>query len=87
MDIGDWLILGMFTVAQITALVISYINLRLKIKEIEMKIQAQDQKIKDNQSSFHIHEQQNEKMFDKFEKKMDDVYNAVNEVKNILINK
>jgi diaminopimelate decarboxylase len=61
--------------------------LRVKIKELEMKIDNQEQKTKDNLHSFHIHEQQNEKMFDKFENKIDAVFDVVNEVKNILITK
>lgn len=87
MSIGNWLTLGMFTVAQITALIVAYINLRLKIKELEMQIDQIKETAKNNQQSFHIHEQQNEKMFDKYEKKLDDVFDIVNDVKNILINK
>lgn len=86
MEIGHWIVLGIWLIGQLTALVITYLNLRLKLKELEMTIKNTDKTIKDNQHSFHIHEQQNEKMFDKFEKKMDDVYNVVHEVKNILIN-
>jgi len=98
MNTGHWITIGMFGVTQLTALIITYINVRLKIKELEIKIENMKQsildkedslneKIKTNQHSFHIHEQQNERMFDKYEKKLDDVYDVVSEVKNILINK
>ena len=87
MSLSIWIAVILWAIGQITALVIAYINVRVKIKELEMKIDAQSETIKTNQHSFHIHEQQNEKLFDKFEKKMDAVHETVNEVKTILISK
>lgn len=85
MTASNWIVLAIWGFAQLTALVAIYVNIRLKIKELEMKIESIQQKQKDNQTSFHIHEQQNEKMFDKFEKKMDQVYDSVNELKDFLM--
>lgn len=87
MEVGHWITIGIFGIGQLTALILTYVNLRVKIKELEMNIETIKETAKNNLHSFHIHEQQNEKMFDKFEKKMEEVHKGVDEIKNILINK
>ena len=87
MNIGNWIAIGSLAIVQLSALITAYINVRVKLKELEMEILALQKQTKNDRHSFHIHEQQNEKMFDKFEKKIDDVYDAINDVKNILISK
>lgn len=80
-----WVILGIWLVGQMTAIVVVYINVRIKLKEIEVKLEVAQKEIETNLHAFHIHERQNEKSFDKFEKKIDGVYTVINEVKKILM--
>ncbi|MFW9927916.1 MAG: hypothetical protein ACFFD1_00830 [Candidatus Thorarchaeota archaeon] len=87
MTIEAWIALGIWFAAQITAVIITYVNVRVKIKELEINLEAAKETIKVNLHSFHIHERQNENSFDKFDKKIDNVYNSINDVKNILMNK
>ena len=81
MSTGNWIVLGIWGFTQLAAIVGVYIRLILKIKEIDMKIDSNVAKLSDVRSSLHIHEQQNEKSFDKFEKKMDAIHVSISEIK------
>lgn len=85
MTLTDWIIISLFVIGQITGLVSLYISMRLKIKELEMKMESLKENLINTNTLFHIHEEQNERMFEKFEKKMDAVYNSVNEIKALII--
>lgn len=98
MDATNWIAIIGIAIINIGGLIGIYVNIKVKLKELEIKIismedkiktekETTDARIKDNQHAFHIHEAQNEKSNDKFEKKMDDIYKSINEVKSILMNK
>jgi len=87
MSVTDFIILGLFAIGQLTALVIGHVKNQVKLKEFEMAIQNLQQQINVNRKSFHIHEQQNERMFNKFEEKQDDTLKAISELKTLIIEK
>lgn len=87
MNLSNWITLTIFGITQISLLITAYWRIRIKMTEIEMKIKEQDKQVEYIRSSLHLHEAQNEKVFDRFDKKIDGVYTAINEIKTILINK
>jgi iron-sulfur cluster repair protein YtfE (RIC family) len=98
MNFGNWIAIGTLAVGQLTALIVAYINIRVKLKELEMQIEAIRETAKTNQEHFHDHENENDKRFDKYEQKLEAVHTdlhkmnieigkEIGEVKNILIKK
>lgn len=78
----EWVMIGTTLFIQITALVGTYINVRVKLKELDVKIQ-------NTQSALNLHERQNERTFDKLDKKLDSmqkgIFSEINTIKEILM--
>lgn len=69
-----WISLGIWAFSQLTALVVIYVRLVVKIKEIEMK----NSSLKE---SFHLHEKLNEDSMTKIEEFMIYLRDSIDELK------
>lgn len=87
MGITEWIIIGMWGFAQITALVITHINIRVKLKELEMKVISIEAALGEDKTDLHEHEKMNEKAFVRVDDKLDKVYESINDVKTFLMSK
>ena len=87
MTIANYITLIIWAAAQITAVTVAYIRIVVKLNEAKMRFENVQQQIDANKQAFQIHEMQNEKSFDRFDKKIDDIGTKVDDIKNILIEK
>lgn len=91
MTVSNWISIAAFTFFQLATLLGAYWRIRIKLTQLEMKLQEQERNVNYNRKSFHVHEKQNEDTFSKLESKVDsfnkDMNKGFGELKTLIIEK